>query len=411
MNSILKLAKYFEKFAQSVANDMAIRIMHSLIPASVNNPIDAETISSKLTAVHLINVAKRYVKRGCRLIINELSYAHNLGFHNQATKESEHNIIQIGKYAFSRPEEWDPDFGGPPWYNFADILEKLNTSISNFEKAKNDANYKKMSIESGLMSSYMNVLDGMSHNSGPFIHNMIINDAQAGTTYDGFLQKEEETLQLMDSKELSHVEDVLPFLRDYIVNNPEAYLYKELYSKLRREHRPNEERTQKEMSQIRQKKKALKLITQDMDKTIEKLQNYIKNPDLSSTTLTSLRDTLLFFSEDINLMAASSKMQNIIKKYKEAFIFAEPDEKELISLLVSFAISEAISITNEVKLNYNNIIYIVDKSKKTVNPAPEQKYQPDALWISKFDLCKGYWAKNLLLAAKEMRQAVMDAYS
>lgn len=117
------------------------------------------------------------------------------------------------------------------------------------------------------------------------------------------------------------------------------------------------------------------------------------------------------YDEDINLMAASSKMQNIIKKYKEAFIFAEPDEKELISLLVSFAISEAISITNEVKLNYNNIIYIVDKSKKTVNPAPEQKYQPDALWISKFDLCKGYWAKNLLLAAKEMRQAVMDAYS
>lgn len=409
MIKILKLAILFEKQAQSVTQDIAIRIIHSLIPEAVGNDMDARDISVKLTSVHLINVAKRYVNRGCVLIKHELKNADHFNLHNEDLYSNE-DIIQIGKREFAKTKEWDPGFGGLPWYNFSCVLEKLNISIQKFEQAKNENNSDKMFTESGLISGYMNVLDGMVHNTGLFVKNMIVNEETGPIVdYNTVLKQESEAVELMDSKELSHIEDILPFLKKYITNNPEAYLYKELYSKLTSKHKPNLERTKKEINIISKKKNIINNMQKTLLPVITLLKTINKNPWSQSVDLLSIKNKLKYV---IYKYATFIDLDYICIKYKEAFSFLPPSKEDLPSLFVDFVKSEDVSQNNEVTISYMGKIYIVNKEKQTAELVIDKEKQVSVNIFIKpeKDIFFVFWIRKFLAAAEEMYDQIINGY-
>ena len=291
ITNILKLAKYFEKLAiqktAGVTSDMAIRIMHSLIPTATQNPMDATEKQIQLTNTHLLGVAERYISRGAKIIQEEMRYSRGSSTYSPDIKkymESSNfiDVIRLGFKCFADPKQWSIDFGGEKWKNFAEKLVMLDQFVNNFKEARDNKNENGMIKYSGLISAYMNILDGMAHNTGSFLDKMIshetgdVVDVTGGEFLKLLEDKKREAITMMDIKELKNSEDVLPFLKQHMHDNPESYLYRSMFNTLQRRNRPNEERTQEELKQIR-KRKSIYLKLEKLDGVIAEINNSYNN--------------------------------------------------------------------------------------------------------------------------------------
>lgn len=80
-NKLFKLSLYFENMLlikkADLTSDMATRIMHSLVPYTVEHPDEARNIQTHLTDKHLLSVAERYVERGLSICYEELAHLNN----------------------------------------------------------------------------------------------------------------------------------------------------------------------------------------------------------------------------------------------------------------------------------------------------------------------------------------------
>jgi hypothetical protein len=288
---ILKLATIFEqaslKKEASAISDLAIRIMHSLVPYASEHPDQAKSTMMHLTNKHLIGVAERYVQRAAGIIKDELQWSRDtsaLQRANLALKNKNYSsVIKIGLSDFAKEQNWDVGYGGQKWLQYCQLLIKLIDSINEFKKAKALDNIKKMEETSGEITIYMNVLDGLTHNTGSFISKIIAEESPfTEDNPDEFRNEVRKTMQLMNVKQLSHKEDVLPFIKQYIMQNPDAYLYKEFYSRLLKESKPDLERSKKELEEIDNRKKLIDFIINNYDYMIRIIEEELKNKNASN---------------------------------------------------------------------------------------------------------------------------------
>jgi hypothetical protein len=290
-DKIYKLSIFFKTEMEKrsdIASDLATRIMHSLVPTG-RHPDEDKQKMTFLVATHLIGVAERYLDSAIKIILDELKYSNNQKIaaigNSKYPKEQYLNILNLSIKSFMDPTQWEIRFGGKKWAAFSERVIDLYHAINKFKKAKQENNSKVMNEQSGLISAYLNILDGMSHNSDSFL-NRIINQELAEETegnynddvYELANKKEQEIIDLMDIKELRNKHDVINHIKNKIYNNPESYLYREhLRDIYNPKERSSPENVKQEMEIIRQKKQTINFVNSFIDRLIEELELGIKN--------------------------------------------------------------------------------------------------------------------------------------
>jgi hypothetical protein len=181
-NKILKLAKLYEQHLKltkraSIASDLALRIMHSLVPKATEHPMEAQLAQTHLTQKHLIDVAERYMERAAKIIKEEMVHSPNPSAYKRINiafnAKNYLAVARIGAQEFSN-DNWEDLFGGQRWKQFSEQLANLGFAIKKFK----NSNKKEKSEAAGMISVYMNVLDGLTHNTGSFLDKMITNESQ-----------------------------------------------------------------------------------------------------------------------------------------------------------------------------------------------------------------------------------------
>lgn len=327
-SDLLELSLKFEKIARSgfikeatISSDLAVRMMHSLVPLATEDPEDAKNAQVQLTIKHLLAVAERYMQRAAKIVVEELLFSSNQEAYKKATIAFKNNmylsVAKIGKNEFER-DNFESFFGGPRWLQFSEGLIKLGTAIKKFRYDLSKNNTDEIIKGSGLISAYMNYLDGLTHNTGSFLDKMLRNEAKeqslTGEDFrDIYLKNKQEALSLMDAKQLSHKEDVLSIIKDQIYGNPDAYLYREYFTKLNKE-KTDPQRTETELFKIRQKKDIMSHI----DKCIDSLILDMKKA-YSANNFSEINNFFRIMSaipmDDI-FVQFSKELKYIIKKYE-----------------------------------------------------------------------------------------------
>jgi len=314
-NKLFKLSLYFENMLlikkADLTSDMATRIMHSLVPYTVEHPDEARNIQTHLTDKHLLSVAERYVERGLSICYEELAHLNNQtvrnNIFNELGKKNYIRILEIFTNSFSS-NEWDPAFGGKKWASFSNGLLELIKSINSFKEAKLNKDYEKMSEDAGMISAKMNILDGMTHNTGSFLSKMLTQE-NPNFDNDEYLKQMQTITTIMDAKQLSNKEDVVPFIKPYLINNPENYLYREYFNNINRSSKPNPERTKQEIAAIRARKKLIDYVDRYIDTTIN---NMIKDKKTNNNKELNTYKNFIIYS-----VVNNSKFSDIKNELKE----------------------------------------------------------------------------------------------
>jgi hypothetical protein len=297
INKIKILASLFSllsiKKEAGFADDLAVRIMHSLVP-SATDALEAPYAQAKLTKTSLLPVAERYIESSCRIIADEMKHSKQARKYYWGEAEKSFLNKDYGKLLslaiedFSNPSNWDVAFGGIPWTNYSKMVLKLYESVVEFKNAIKENNIDKIKSMSGEIAAYMNVLDGMNHNTGSFISKIIDYETEREMVLDEgkeeledipwsqrIEERQKKINELMDAKQLSDTEDVLLFLKPYMKENPDLYLYKEYFSDLASKGKPDIQRSLTSLKKIREGKLKLQKHKMMFDELYNTLSSHI----------------------------------------------------------------------------------------------------------------------------------------
>lgn len=286
-DEILLLANHFLKQADLKSN-MAKRIMFSLLPhLAPQTQVHATKGMVDFNALkQMIPGAKELLRYGTLACLDELIFS----FSGQDitvkwAKKQKHNIDQLDYSKtlkiiidlFKRGT-WLPDAGGPTWIRIAETLAAIQNSLETYQEAKKGYDYQAQADALMEMTSYMNVLDGLAHNTGKIMERLI--------SYEGSNDPEYRTKidRLMDSKELQDPEDVLQEILPTLEQSDAPLTMKDWVSAARqRKHQYQGEQTQRQeaIRIIRLKKLLLQSLTDwaipEMKQLIQSWRNLADN--------------------------------------------------------------------------------------------------------------------------------------
>lgn len=275
---ILKLAKEYRNIVKKadVVSDLAIRIMHSLVPYTVDHPDEARSVQTHLTEKHLLDVAKRYIKNAMDIIWLELyemgdhiscKAIENAGYtknYKLAIEQAIKGFEKLKKSKYNNIYERIDQWGDNKWIEYCRYVYMLIVEVEAFEQSNS---YEDKEKHSGMISAYMNLLDGLSHNTGSFLDKMVL-----------FIDNQKSRLpdlkKLMDAKQLSNKDDVIDIIKKYIHDNPDAYLYTDYLRKFYGNLAPDKERTESELEYISSKKKIIKMFN-NFEKELDTMYKYL----------------------------------------------------------------------------------------------------------------------------------------
>jgi len=329
---ILKLAKAYEhhiKIAKgltkkaSITSDLAVRIMHSLVPKATEHPMEAQFAQTHLAQKHLLGVAERYMERAAKIIQEELVHCQNPAAYKRATvalkAKNYLSVARIGAQEFAH-DNWEEGFGGKRWRQFSEQLANLGYAIKSFKDTiKGGGDEKSKREAAGMITVYMNVLDGLTHNTGSFLDKMIRNESQEAAEATGkssediYMNKKQEAFEMMDVKQLNNSDNVLPFIKKYMYGNPDGYLYREYYSKLLRDAKPNMENARQQLAEIRKKKGLINGLDRSLDNIINKMERDARTGDFSN--IKSYYDYITGITRSSRWKEAASVTGPILQKY------------------------------------------------------------------------------------------------
>jgi hypothetical protein len=409
-NDLLILSSNFEKAAAAliknatINSDMAIRIMHSIVPTVTEGPDEAKNAQTLLTEKHLLSVAERYMKRAARIIVEELYYSSDKNPYLRANTayriKNYLSAAKIGAAEFSL-DHFPPSYGGKRWAQFSEGLVKLGTAIKKFHYDLSKNNTKEIEEGAGYIAAYMNYLDGLTHNTGSFLDKMLRDEVRQFSKPEDIkaelLSKRKDALKLMDAKQLSHVEDIVPFIKMYISGNPDAYLYKEFYSKLSNM-RPDQERIEREMASIREKKNMISNVDMNIDIIINDMQRRLEDSNYNNVYtyykfLTGIGDTFGKFNSKLkdNINAIIQKY-NFDRFFKSGSLNIEDAirnhfDSQDASMYNNIRVNAQESVGNKDKLQ-SNISNIFDNTGvdkvKIVEPDEDFELSPDLSSLEEF---------------------------
>lgn len=335
-NAYLRLSIY--KQADLLGN-MAARIMYSTLPYN-------EQQNNIVALQSLLPGAKELLNYGIRAAIEEIAFI-------EENPDEEHekclNLINAGKIEevlqelinlFSDTKKWEEFFGGENWKLIVKNLKLLYISIKNVEETKKNKNWEQYEKQLREMVVYMNVIDGISHNSGPFFEKIVNVELETlpnkSTDRYEYINKLERIMNAKELKNPSAVKNiVMPILR----KSPDRLQpFKDVMWKI------EDVGTEPESTE-----KQLKIISLKKD----------------------LESPLTYLKEDINA-AKSRKSQmyqitsilsgiGMLRRIKQLFAFKnlESDAKEILNHY-----QYLFNATNDKNLNLNNpnISEVINKS-------------------------------------------------
>ena len=276
--SLLNKIKHYALLCQaSIRNDMAKRIMHSILP-SLSNPAESHWTGGAIDYKSLQYATEGWqdiVKYGLKSCVNETEH-YKSAKNGGNTYEKALNYLNEGNYelcietcisAFKATEGWQILYGGEAWLNIAECIKNIYEIGKELEKSDGKQKINAMNA----MVVALNVFDGLSHNTESVMRKVIeyesddiaskIGPASKYTYSSSRSKKEyEKTKRLMDSKELINPIDVYHEVKQTLTDSGDINKYKDWNTKIRSnpEYYKNDiEKREQELAKIDVKKKVL----------------------------------------------------------------------------------------------------------------------------------------------------------
>lgn len=238
---LLEKADLFNKLTKAAAirENMAKRIFISLLSRLVPETESARIHLTKGIIDHnvlkeLLPGAKELLEYGAKICIDELKTINSFFFiseenthvANQLRWDAERlsnkndfiGSLKISLEAFNTPRIWETAYGGKPWVKIASTLLEIGESINTYYSSNEDE-VKIEALKNLLV--YMNVLDGLSHNSAEVIGNFINKEKEQGSysyekNYNEKRKYKDDITRLLNSKQLENSADVWNEIKKYI---------------------------------------------------------------------------------------------------------------------------------------------------------------------------------------------------
>lgn len=259
---ILKLAYRFDKIAISLESDMAKRIMLSIIPSFTNPGENQATYGLPDFTVlsSAVKGAERILKYGTMACVKEMYYFgetwnNNLSeddhpdskyakarkavddAENALKKGDRSTALRICAESFDNVAGWAALFGGKKWAKIAKTLiqiDSIYTRLSHMSQAtpeqKEDPKFYENQREAMReIVLYMNVFDGLAHNSGSIYDKMLSYEEEEKGSPGNLLNVE----HMMHAKELNNPVDVYRQIEDTLQTSEDQYGYRDWVRKVR----------------------------------------------------------------------------------------------------------------------------------------------------------------------------------
>jgi hypothetical protein len=218
-NQILKMATVYSMFAiADLRENMALRILHALIPTLVQDIHNAQEVENiqKFMAFDLIPGAKEIFELGAKAIAYE--------FDNSANEQLKQEVQQaIENKEYTKGLELSvPGFlsgfrvttGNEAWSNIAKHLLHLDLLIKRVEKSESPKDALRL-------STYLDTIDQLAHNAGSLMEKLVQREMNTITP-----ESQERYQELLRLRDISKMEGDYPtslLMQQYLKGKPKEY--------------------------------------------------------------------------------------------------------------------------------------------------------------------------------------------
>jgi len=295
---LAKANKYMLQAEAMLRDDMAKRIMYSVIPSLAKDSevyhtggvVDYKALAAAIEGRHDI------IKYGARACVQELKHYKEafVIYHDtvEALKNADYKkIFEISIKCFNDVKKWDPNYGGDAWKKIAETLLRITQLDENLKQLR--ANKRSLpdfyDQEVEIMKQiviYLNVFDGLSHNTSSILKN-ILNEEEREYHIEETILPFKEIENLLDAKELKDPIDVFKQIYPTLKGSGDINRYKDWFNKIKlnKKYQQNNDESKKDLFIIRLRKTLNPhIIAFNKDK--EKLETSLNklevdnNPDL-----------------------------------------------------------------------------------------------------------------------------------
>jgi len=352
-----KINHYHLLCLAGVAEDMAKRIMYSILPA-VADPIQVkhtEGVVDYKALEYAVEGYEKIINFGLQACVDEL---YHYGKTGRKTKEKENAAekaaallgsgrdLEVANFCielFNDLYAWEPSYGGKKWAKIAEAIKEIIILDDMFKKATTPS--EKIAVMKQMVVA-LNVFDGLSHNTASVMDN-IVEKEYPSIPYSQLEKKMKEVQKLMDMKELSNHIDVYKGIEQKLQDSGDINKFREWVGKLRRDPKYHESRykdTAEELIKIRLKKDIIHQKDEfDIYKNIDEMKagagsifDFLTNVNQILLFETTVVDRLYYglskFLEDKDII---NKISNIISSLasirQETYAFRETLTNKLIN--------------------------------------------------------------------------------
>lgn len=365
LTTIIDLCKHFYK-AATLEEDMAKRIMLSVIPAAMNKTEMGATKGFDYKALRsAANGAKDLVKYGTRACAVEMNYYLGAGGQRakmqSLTSEGRYkDALELAVAAFQDVSNWDRKFGGTAWAKIADTLLQIEVRRQQLEQVRAATSSPEpgrdyLSEEVELMKeiiTYMNVFDGLAHNTASVMPKVVERELEDRNTHkvEDYEEREDRMYfdrkyqrriqRMMDAKEIDDPFVVYRELQPTIEQPQFKHLFKDWIDKIHTlpeyAAAPSLDQKKQDIAVIKARK-ALKSALALLEETFQPLVSakdqvlmirgdQQKLEDWNNSTINVLHifmDTLGDFESVIVNAVETDKNKDVVQKYSNLYEFVK----------------------------------------------------------------------------------------
>lgn len=209
-----EISEYLLLAEADLKQNLAKRILFSLL-AKLLDAGEAQTRLHQTKGIvdynalkQMIPGAKELIHFGTQAAFNEAAehYRGEKDLESMLSTPNDDQKLIYLQQIFEEKDAWESQMGGKKWAKIAETLYNIHKSLKMAEAVKSqdlEAFYDYL-ME---MTAYMNVLDGLVHNTGSIIEKMV--DLERGEREEELPENISDYERLMDAKELPDEEDVL----------------------------------------------------------------------------------------------------------------------------------------------------------------------------------------------------------
>lgn len=300
VSEIFKLAQHFERLA-SIKSNMAKRIFFGLLSHLAPNESAMIHLTKGVVDYNalrqLVSGAKELLKYGIKACVEENEHNERDTKEEFARIRSLYETNQYSECLKALAASFKKDipgsgFGDVLWAKIAETLLQINESLIAAQNARKDGDWDKEVDSLKDMSIFMNVLDGLAHNSGMFMDKVLdIEDIENPRDWDEedldkeverALEHKRQVKRLMDLKELRDPHQTLQELLPILEKETDAPLtMKDWVQRARRNvPRTDPAEIEQKLKRIRKKKELMaRLNKHHLDQSKSKLSSWLAIPD------------------------------------------------------------------------------------------------------------------------------------